>query len=109
MNELYIKVKLETPLIITGEKLGETFKCLDYIPGSTLRGVIAGMMMRNGTKPDKKDFKDIFINSNSKVQAGTALGEMGSTGVATGEHLHYEIQIKDSSVWKLVNPLSYIK
>ena len=54
-------------------------------------------------------FKDIFINSNSKVQAGTALGEMGSTGVATGEHLHYEIQIKDSSVWKLVNPLSYIK
>ena len=53
-------------------------------------------------------FKDIFINSNSKVQAGTALGEMGSTGVATGEHLHYEIQIKDSSVWKLVNPLNYI-
>lgn len=54
-------------------------------------------------------FKDIYVSSGNKVQAGTALGEMGGTGFATGEHLHYELQIKDSSVWKLVNPLSYIK
>ena len=53
-------------------------------------------------------FKEIYVNSG-KIQTGTPLGEMGGTGFATGEHLHYEIQIKDSNVWKLVNPLSYIK
>ena len=54
-------------------------------------------------------FKNMYVGSGSEIPAGTPLGEMGGTGKATGEHLHYEIQIKDSGVWKLVNPLSYIK
>ena len=53
-------------------------------------------------------FKNIYIGSG-ELQAGTPLGEMGGTGKATGEHLHYEIQIKDNGTWKLVNPLSYIQ
>lgn len=53
-------------------------------------------------------FKNIYV-SPGEVSAGTSLGEMGGTGRATGEHLHYEIQIKDNGTWKLVNPLSYIQ
>ncbi len=54
-------------------------------------------------------FKDVYVNTGDLVQAGTALGEMGGTGFATGEHLHYEIQIKEGNNWRPVNPLTYIK
>lgn len=54
-------------------------------------------------------FEDVYINSGEKVQAGTPLGEMGGTGFATGEHLHYEIQVKNGDTWSPVNPLQYIK
>ena len=54
-------------------------------------------------------FKDEYVKTGDKIKAGAPLGEMGGTGFATGEHLHYEIQIKDGNKWLLVNPLSYIK
>lgn len=54
-------------------------------------------------------FKDVYVNTGDPIQAGTALGEMGGTGFATGEHLHYEIQIKEGNNWRPVNPLTYIK
>lgn len=54
-------------------------------------------------------FKEVYVETGGDVQAGTPLGEMGSTGFATGDHLHYEIRIKDEDEWLPVNPLSYIK
>lgn len=54
-------------------------------------------------------FKEIYVNTGDTIQAGTPLGEMGKTGFATGEHLHYEIRIKDGGNWLSVNPLTYIK
>ncbi len=54
-------------------------------------------------------FKDVYVKSGDPIQAGTLLGEMGETGHATGEHLHYEIRIKDNNTWKTVDPLIYIK
>ncbi|MBI4377983.1 MAG: hypothetical protein HY578_02680 [Nitrospinae bacterium] len=62
MFELYLEVKLKTPLLITATKFGESFRALDYIPGSTLRGALAGLMVSDGTGVDSKEFKDIFIN-----------------------------------------------
>ncbi len=54
-------------------------------------------------------FKEVYVNTGDTIQAGTPLGEMGKTGFATGEHLHYEIRIKDGNNWLPVNPLTYIK
>jgi len=54
-------------------------------------------------------FKDVYVKTGDTIQAGTALGEMGDTGFATGEHLHYEIRLKNGRNWVAVNPLTYIK
>ncbi len=54
-------------------------------------------------------FKDVYVKTGDTIQAGMPLGEMGDSGFATGKHLHYEIQIKDNTSWKSVNPLIYIK
>lgn len=53
-------------------------------------------------------FKQVLIESGNVV-AGTPLGIMGSTGFATGEHVHYEILLKDGTTWRNVNPLNYIE
>lgn len=53
-------------------------------------------------------FKQVLISGGS-VSAGTPVGIMGSTGRATGEHLHYEVRVKQGSIWQPVNPLGYIQ
>ncbi len=53
-------------------------------------------------------FKQILVN-DGEIKAGTPLGVMGKTGLATGEHVHYEIRVKSGSNWTPVNALSYIQ
>ena len=53
--------------------------------------------------------KEVCVSTGQTAQAGTPLGEMGKTGFATAEHVHYEIRIKDGSNWLPVNPLTYIQ
>ncbi len=47
--------------------------------------------------------------SGGTIKAGTAIGIMGKTGLATGEHLHYEVRLRDGSSWRAVNPLNFIQ
>lgn len=53
--------------------------------------------------------KKVYVSTGNPIKAGTPLGEMGGTGFATGEHVHYEVRINSSGTWMPVNPLTYIR
>jgi len=55
-----------------------------------------------------KHMKQMFVSTGMDVQAGSPVGEMGRTGFATAEHVHYEIRLKSGNNWVAVNPLTYI-
>ncbi|MDY0314990.1 MAG: M23 family metallopeptidase, partial [Bacteroidales bacterium] len=46
----------------------------------------------------------INVKKGQKVKRGELIGEVGSTGLSTAPHLHYEILINNSSI----NPLRYM-
>jgi murein DD-endopeptidase MepM/ murein hydrolase activator NlpD len=45
----------------------------------------------------------LIVRRGQKVKRGDMLGHIGSTGDATGSHLHYEVWVND----KKVNPVYY--
>ena len=47
---------------------------------------------------------EIDVRPGQRVQRGTMVGRVGSTGRATGYHLHYEVRVDGNPV----NPLAYI-
>lgn len=53
-------------------------------------------------------FSQVLVESGT-VRAGTPIGIMGGTGFSTGDHVHYEVRIKDGNNWLPVNPLNYIQ
>ncbi|HEY9514139.1 MAG TPA: M23 family metallopeptidase [Gemmatimonadaceae bacterium] len=46
----------------------------------------------------------IVVKKGQRVQRGQVIANVGSTGLATGPHLHYEIHVHG----KVVNPLTYV-
>ncbi len=59
---------------------------------------------QNGFRTVYAHMDSISVSAGQKVEKGSQLGIMGSTGFATGVHLHFEVY-KDGS---LQNPLSYL-
>ena len=56
----------------------------------------------------------IKVKKGQKVDAGTPLGKMGSTGMSTGKHLHWELQKGKTWVWNatgknFIEPVSFFK
>jgi murein DD-endopeptidase MepM/ murein hydrolase activator NlpD len=41
----------------------------------------------------------VKVKVGQKVEAGAALGKMGSTGMSTGKHLHWELQKGKTHIW----------
>lgn len=46
----------------------------------------------------------VFVKSGDSIKTGEKVGKIGSTGISTGPHLHFEIKYKGESV----NPADYI-
>jgi len=41
----------------------------------------------------------VKVKAGQRVDAGTAIGKMGSTGMSTGKHLHWELQKGKTHIW----------
>ena len=52
----------------------------------------------NGLATRYGHLSGIAVREGQNVDAGTVLGRIGSTGRATGPHLHYEVRIDDEAV-----------
>lgn len=49
----------------------------------------------------------ISVKERQSIKAGAKIGEVGSTGNSTGNHLHLEVHTPDK--WDRVNPLPYVQ
>jgi murein DD-endopeptidase MepM/ murein hydrolase activator NlpD len=46
----------------------------------------------------------MFVRPGDQISAGTVIGQVGSTGLSTGPHLHYEARSQVNAVWKTMDP-----
>jgi murein DD-endopeptidase MepM/ murein hydrolase activator NlpD len=56
----------------------------------------------------------IKVKKGQKVTAGMPLGKMGTTGMSTGKHLHWELRLGKSHVWdaagkNYIEPIAFFK
>ena len=54
------------------------------------------------------------VKKGQKVTAGSPLGKMGTTGMSTGKHLHWELRLGKSHVWdamgkNYIEPIAFFK
>lgn len=60
---------------------------------------------KNGYSTLYGHLSKIRVKKNQKVKAGQLIGDIGSTGHSTGNHLHYEVHRNG----KAINPKNYLK
>jgi len=59
----------------------------------------------NGYKTLYGHAQTLLVKAGDRVQRGTLIAAMGSTGYSTGPHLHYEITFAD----EVLDPVQYVK
>ncbi len=52
---------------------------------------------------------EIFVQAGQRIEQGTVIGRVGSTGNSTGPHLHFETKIATSDGWVAIDPGDDIK
>lgn len=62
----------------------------------------------DGTKTLYGHLKSIDVVKGQRVSQGERIGGMGSTGMSTGCHLHFEVQIPNGGSYTQVDPLGYL-
>ena len=56
----------------------------------------------------------IKVKKGQKVEAGTPLGKMGTTGMSTGKHLHWELRLGKQHIWdakgkNYIEPIAFFR
>lgn len=51
----------------------------------------------------------IYVRPGQQIQPGTIIGRVGSTGLSTGPHLHYEARQMTNTGWVAVNPAAQLE
>jgi hypothetical protein len=56
----------------------------------------------------------IKVKKGQKIEAGTPLGKMGTTGMSTGKHLHWELRLGKQHIWdangkNYIEPIAFFK
>lgn len=75
-----------------------------YFRGHDIYGGYVVIQHDNGFITRYAHLSRTYVSEGQRVQQGEVIGRMGKTGLATGAHLHFEMEING----KTVNPLLYI-
>jgi len=54
------------------------------------------------------------VKAGQKIEAGTPMGKMGTTGMSTGKHLHWELRLGKEHIWdangkNYIEPIAFFK
>lgn len=54
------------------------------------------------------------VKAGQKIEAGTPMGKMGTTGMSTGKHLHWELRLGKEHIWdangkNYIEPIGFFK
>ena len=47
---------------------------------------------------------ELYVKAGQTVQQGDVTGRVGSTGLSTGPHLHFELRLPSATSWYAVDP-----
>lgn len=86
-----------TPVVAT--KSGRVVLA-DYSSGY---GLIVGIRHDGSNESRYAHLSQIHVKPGQWVEQGTVIGRVGSTGLSTGPHLHFEWRIRKGSRWIAVN------
>jgi len=64
---------------------------------NSIYGKYVEVLHEGGYKTFYGHLKEAFVELNQTVNSGMIIGEVGSSGLSTGPHLHFEIRWKDKS------------